>query len=352
MGSGGMSLAAHQGREVGPNAKVYQCVVGATPYRWPQQQQHRTHHHQQQLESTKTNVSPLFSYRQHNSESSLEPSKSSGVTTASSPVSNSLPRYGECGPVSTYVLPSLAAYPGSERVALIGEKLEHGDSLSSGSSSGNGQRYLRNGGGHKVHPHDHEDDDLDWCDQRESKPPRGRGLSKALSRDSLEVPPTVSPPSARQDCVGPALSSSSSSIGAGEDSFSSDGSEDNAGDGEIQSSLRRAPLSGLASLEDALPIKRGLSRYFTGQSKSFGCLSDALSTSLAKPANPYARRRKNFVLLSEERQRTFPPVSRKSASGISKKNSFGNRSNLALAMAMEVAHQEEDENDNDDHDSF
>ncbi|CAM6116633.1 unnamed protein product [Calypogeia fissa] len=357
-----MSLASYQGWDVGAKTgpKVYQCVVDAAPYRWPQQQ----HHHQQQqhrnhqVETSKTSISGLSMCMHHCSSShcessSQEPTSKSSVSEAttylagSSPVSCSKPQYGECGPVSSYVLPSLASYPGSERVPLLGEDLEVVKSLASGRSGGldwsNGSSSQR--GLWKVHPHDH-DDDLDSCVEGSTQPTTGP------AKDCLDLPSMVSPPSLFQT-VGPALSSSSSSIGVGgEHSFSSEGSEDNNGDGEVQSALRPAALSTLSALEDSLPIKRGLSRYFTGQSKSFGCLSDSLSTSLAKPANPYARRRKTFVLLSEDRQRTCPPVSRKSASGISKRNSFGNKSNLALAVAMEAAQQEEDDNDNFENDDY
>jgi hypothetical protein len=260
--------------------------------------------------------------------------------------------------VSSYVLPSLAANPGSERVPLIGEELEHVNSHLTPSrgnspvrSNGTiGQRLARNGRHLKVYPHDHEDY-IDSCSQDVSKPLLvAGGLSKAFSKDCHEVHSTVFRPVLIRGCEGPALSSSSSSIGVGgEHSFSSNGSDDNTGDAEVESPLRTPALGSLAALEDALPIKRGLSRYFTGQSKSFGCLSDALSTSLAKPANPYARRRKNFVLC-DDWQRNCPPLSRKSASGISKKNSFGSKANLALAVAMEAAEQDEDDNDNEHYD--
>lgn len=364
-----MSLASYQGWDgAGAKAapKVYQCVKDASPYRWPQQQQlqHRNHH---QAESTKANVSTRPLCVAHNSissqsdsysETTIKPTSGSECTgggASASPVSKSLLEYGECGPVSSYVLPSLAAFGDSERVSLGGKDVELvSNSFCPGWRYENGLRCALNGGGHlKVHPHDHDDDDLDSGGLEGSKQPLSikGGISKALNSASRgSLPPT----SLFQDCVqSPALSSSSSSIGVGgEHSFSSDGSEDNTADGEVQSALRAPPLSGLSALEDALPIKRGLSRYFTGQSKSFGCLSDALSTSLAKPANPYAKRRKNFALVCDERQRTCPPVSRKSASGISKKNTFGNRSNLALAVAMKAAQQDDDDDNDNDEDNI
>ncbi|KAL5768518.1 hypothetical protein ACOSP7_015063 [Xanthoceras sorbifolium] len=84
-------------------------------------------------------------------------------------------------------------------------------------------------------------------------------------------------------------SSSSSSIGR-----NSDGEDSN----EVQSSYKR-PLDGLGNLEEVLPIKRGISKFYNGKSKSFTSLADASTASsmkdLAKPENPYTRKRKNLL---------------------------------------------------------
>ncbi|KAJ7543855.1 hypothetical protein O6H91_09G077900 [Diphasiastrum complanatum] len=86
-------------------------------------------------------------------------------------------------------------------------------------------------------------------------------------------------------------SSSSSSIGQGSDS-SSCLTQKASEEQEVQSSLR-SPLDHMNPLEDSLPIKRGLSRFFNGKSRSFTSLADVSSVNdLAKPENPYAKKRK------------------------------------------------------------
>ncbi|KAK1267868.1 hypothetical protein QJS04_geneDACA013933 [Acorus gramineus] len=83
--------------------------------------------------------------------------------------------------------------------------------------------------------------------------------------------------------------SSSSSIGEGS---LSDGEGDEE-EGEVQSRLKEGPLGCLDSLEDALPIKKGLSSCFSGKSKSFASLSDAATAKdLVKPENPFNKRRR------------------------------------------------------------
>ncbi|KAJ0965609.1 hypothetical protein J5N97_026747 [Dioscorea zingiberensis] len=54
-------------------------------------------------------------------------------------------------------------------------------------------------------------------------------------------------------------------------------------------------LASLEALERALPIKRGLSNFFNGRSRSFQCLTDILGATaehLVKPENPLNKRRK------------------------------------------------------------
>eukprot|EP00268_Persea_americana_P006451 TRINITY_DN1232_c0_g2_i1.p1 TRINITY_DN1232_c0_g2~~TRINITY_DN1232_c0_g2_i1.p1 ORF type:complete len:263 (-),score=80.12 TRINITY_DN1232_c0_g2_i1:116-904(-) len=92
-------------------------------------------------------------------------------------------------------------------------------------------------------------------------------------------------------------SSSSSLIGAGVDSSSiTDGGDEGGGvEDEVQSKFKGG-LGSMASLESSLPIKRGLSNYFTGKSKSFTSLSEATTIKdLAKPENSYNKRRKTLV---------------------------------------------------------
>ncbi|XP_039043281.1 uncharacterized protein LOC120182362 [Hibiscus syriacus] len=83
----------------------------------------------------------------------------------------------------------------------------------------------------------------------------------------------------------PDLSSdSSSSIGSPGDSDVEDEE-----DGIVSS----AGLASLATIEDSLPIKRGLSNHYAGKSKSFGNLSDISSVKeVPKVESPFNKRRR------------------------------------------------------------
>ncbi|WVZ65444.1 hypothetical protein U9M48_014804 [Paspalum notatum var. saurae] len=91
-----------------------------------------------------------------------------------------------------------------------------------------------------------------------------------------------------------APSPSGSSIG--ENSSSEAGGDE--GDEEVESKLQeRDGIGCLDTLEDALPIKKGLSSFYSGKSKSFTSLAEATSTvaaakELAKPENPFNKRRR------------------------------------------------------------
>ncbi|KAK9081485.1 hypothetical protein Syun_030809 [Stephania yunnanensis] len=135
-------------------------------------------------------------------------------------------------------------------------------------------------------------------------------------------------------------SCSSSSIGRNSDDssgLSSDG--EGSGEGEVQSAFK-GPLETMDSLEDVLPIRKGISKFYCGKSKSFTSFADVSSASsikdIAKPDNPYSRKRKNLLACSsaflESRNRSFPL--RGNSGGISKRPANGSRSTLALAMAM------------------
>lgn len=133
------------------------------------------------------------------------------------------------------------------------------------------------------------------------------------------------------------LSSSSSSIGGFEDSSCSSGEGSNgesSGDMEVQSAPR-GPLHHMGILEASLPIKRGLSKFFGGKARSFASLIDVSSIEeLPKPDNPYARRRR--IANVGDRHKSFPPLSRSSTAGISKRpiSASGSRGGLAMAVAM------------------
>lgn len=84
---------------------------------------------------------------------------------------------------------------------------------------------------------------------------------------------------------------------------------------------QKGPLDNLASLSAALPIKRGLSRYFSGKSQSFSSLARVSSVAdLAKPENSFVKRRRTSAggdsLLKHH---SYPPRCASSA-GISKRH--------------------------------
>ncbi|XVF35733.1 hypothetical protein REPUB_Repub18cG0171800 [Reevesia pubescens] len=96
-------------------------------------------------------------------------------------------------------------------------------------------------------------------------------------------------------------SESSSSIGSPE---VSDGEEK-----EEEGVVSSGGTGGLlASLEDTLPIKRGLSNHYAGKSKSFGNLSD-ISTSTVKEVqkaeNPFNKRRRVLLANKWSRKSSF-----------------------------------------------
>jgi hypothetical protein len=108
----------------------------------------------------------------------------------------------------------------------------------------------------------------------------------------------------------------------------------------------------------------GLSKFFGGKSRSFSSLADASSVSdLAKPNNPYAKRRRmmgplvNASQTSLDRHRSYPPLSRTSVASFSKKPA-SNRSTNTLTIALKLgslreaaaAEEQEDEEDEEEKD--
>ncbi|KAL6661116.1 hypothetical protein ACP70R_000500 [Stipagrostis hirtigluma subsp. patula] len=103
-----------------------------------------------------------------------------------------------------------------------------------------------------------------------------------------------------------AASSDSSSIGEN----SSSEKEEEEGEEEVESKLQveglgMVGLGTLESLEDALPIKRGLSNFYAGKSKSFTSLKEAAAVAaakeIAKPENPFNKRRRVLAAWSRRR---------------------------------------------------
>ncbi|KAL6344518.1 hypothetical protein AAG906_002423 [Vitis piasezkii] len=131
--------------------------------------------------------------------------------------------------------------------------------------------------------------------------------------------------------------SSSSSIGKNSDVSGMSSDQEDSGETEVQSSYKR-PLDSMNALEEVLPLRRGISRFYNGKSKSFTSLADASTSAsckdLAKPENAYNRRRRNLLAYNHvlDKNRNFPL--RSNGGGISKKLAATSRSTLALAVAM------------------
>ncbi|KAL0673106.1 hypothetical protein Bca4012_001087 [Brassica carinata] len=130
------------------------------------------------------------------------------------------------------------------------------------------------------------------------------------------------------------FSSPSSSIGKNSDD---DDGEDGVGENEAESPYK-CPLDLMESLEEALPVRKGISNYYNGKSKSFTNLAagaaSALACSssmkdLAKPENPYSRRRRNLLChqISDNKMTPRGKILKKHIMSSS-------RSALALAMAV------------------
>ena len=101
-------------------------------------------------------------------------------------------------------------------------------------------------------------------------------------------------------------------------------------------------LGSFGSLEDSLPIKRGLSNYFSGKSKSFASLSEVSSTvssvkEVEKQDNPFNKRRR--VLIASK-------WSRRSSSSSSLYN-WPNPKSMPLLALAEDGDEDDDEHDRD-----
>nr|CAB3468904.1 unnamed protein product [Digitaria exilis] len=99
------------------------------------------------------------------------------------------------------------------------------------------------------------------------------------------------------ETVEEAVDEEKSSIGAASEDEVEDGDEADSG-GAMPPSARKGggALASMDALDDALPVKRGLSNFFSGKSRSFANLQDAATAvssarDLAKPENPFNKRR-------------------------------------------------------------
>ncbi|KAJ3699156.1 hypothetical protein LUZ61_002861 [Rhynchospora tenuis] len=124
-----------------------------------------------------------------------------------------------------------------------------------------------------------------------------------------------------------AASCSSSSVGRNSDSDGGNGDGSDGGDeAEVQSSFK-GPLDTMDALEDSLPFRRGISKFYCGKSKSFTTLADAMSRStsakdLAKPESAYTRKRKNllsFNIISKKSHNNCDSFSKKPSSNSSRR---------------------------------
>ncbi|BAS81194.1 protein OXIDATIVE STRESS 3 LIKE 1 [Oryza sativa Japonica Group] len=101
---------------------------------------------------------------------------------------------------------------------------------------------------------------------------------------------------------------SSSSVGRDSDSPAAaakwewDGEEVEGGDGEVQSSYK-GPFDTMDALQEALPFRKGVCKFYNGKSGSFAKLQDSVipsppEKSLPKPENPSPRKRKGLLPFS------------------------------------------------------
>ncbi|OAY82613.1 uncharacterized protein LOC109725966 [Ananas comosus] len=147
---------------------------------------------------------------------------------------------------------------------------------------------------------------------------------------------------------------SSSSIGRNSDiSAAAEEGEAEGEEAEVQSSYK-GPLDALDALEESLPIRRGISKFYCGKSKSFTVLTDAPSSStsaegLAKPENAYTRKRKNLLAFSimcnkpqyEESMTTEGSVAKRAAS--SSRSPFSPLARSSSGMSSSYSNEEEHE---------
>ncbi|KAG4959223.1 hypothetical protein AAZX31_13G093400 [Glycine max] len=102
-------------------------------------------------------------------------------------------------------------------------------------------------------------------------------------------------------------SSSDSSIGRNSTSSEDSSDREDAGEVEVQSSFK-GPLDTINDLEEDLPVKKGISKFYSGKSRSFTSLADAAAASsmeeIVKPEDPYAKKRKNLIARNSSIERS------------------------------------------------
>ncbi|XP_010261880.1 PREDICTED: uncharacterized protein LOC104600558 [Nelumbo nucifera] len=167
----------------------------------------------------------------------------------------------------------------------------------------------------------------------------GRTMPGVLEGDRRFPGGNMASSADKVDETGQDFDSCSSSIGRNSDSGRSSAGSDgeDSGETEVQSSYK-GPLDTMNALEDVLPTRRSISKFYCGKSKSFTSLADAASSTsikdIVKPENAYTRKRKNLLACSNlwDKNRSFPL--RSNGGGISKRPTNSSRSTLSLAVAM------------------
>ncbi|KAI4379618.1 hypothetical protein MLD38_005894 [Melastoma candidum] len=147
--------------------------------------------------------------------------------------------------------------------------------------------------------------------------------------------------------LGSESESESSSIGKNSDDdgeevgggrCSESGEEEGEGENEAQSCYKGG-LELMEELEQVLPMRRGISKFYNGKSKSFTSLADASASSsvheIVKPENAYSRRCRNLMAFNHVWDKNRPsPLRGNSSGGISKRPLGSSKSTFALAVAM------------------
>ncbi|KAL9226909.1 hypothetical protein vseg_002667 [Gypsophila vaccaria] len=140
--------------------------------------------------------------------------------------------------------------------------------------------------------------------------------------------------------LNPCSSSSSSSIGVNSDDDHDDHGDDDDDDDdeEVQSELKNSCFdSAVDALEEALPIRKGISNFYNGKSKSFASLADVACSSvkdITKTENAYSRKRKNLLAFSlYDKSRTPLPKCPGIKGGLAKSSSNACPTTLALDVA-------------------
>ncbi|KAG2717958.1 hypothetical protein I3760_03G198600 [Carya illinoinensis] len=150
------------------------------------------------------------------------------------------------------------------------------------------------------------------------------------------IPIYDSTPFPAEDRGGDMDSCSSSSIGRNTES-SSNGGDESEGESEVQSSYK-GPLDTMDALAEVLPIKRGISNFYSGKSKSFTSLADVSSAisikDLEKAENPYTRKRKNLLARSNFWDKNHNNPLKNNGSGISKRVTHSSRSTFPMGVTM------------------